>query len=318
MRAPAFLLIALLSRLPAAAEDDDWGAASRVDTAQSPSEPSAAPASPQLPSAVYRQIQLMKIKANGFYRARKFREACGLYGAIARLDTSDAAVRNDLGLCYQKLGFKDSALAYTRAALRIADRSLASQDPDAWSFPDLRARKSAYFNLDKLGGPMHEPKPGQCETWSSFTECPARLHVCAEQGRRAAAGGSLHWDILRAGITRAHALFSYDEVEVPSQIPHPEMRDMEEMSIDGVPESKVRWINRDSSVVLPLGEFLETADSACAAGRRGCGDLEKERIECRVIHFEPCAGVIGVACGIEEEGGKDRILIGEYYLVPGK
>ncbi len=304
MRPLAFLTAFLLASA-VFAEDDDWGAP-------------AVSRSAQLPSAVYRQTQLLKLRANGYYRARKYKEACDLYAAVARLDSGDAAVRNDLGLCFQNLGRKDSALAYTREALRIADRGLADPDTGAWSFANLRARKSAYFNLDKLGGPMHEPKPGQCETWSSIAECPARVHVCAEAGSRSVAGGTLHWDILRAGLTRANALFSYDEVEVPSQVPHPEMRDMEELTIDGVPESKVRWINRDSAVTLPLGEFLETADAGCTGGPAKCGNLEKVRTECRVIHFEPCEGVLGVACGIQEEGGPDRILIGEYYLIPGR
>lgn len=268
-----------------------------------------------LPSAIARQVQLLKLRANGMYRARKYREACDLYAAVADLDTSDAAARNDLGLCHRALGNKDTALAAARAALRIADRSLAAPDTSAWSYPDLRARKTAYFTLDKLGGSMTEPKPGQCETWSAGGACPARLHVCAEQGHRPQGGGTLRWGILRAGLTRAHALFGYDEVEVPSQVPRLEMRDMEELGIDGTPESKIRWLNRDSSVTLPNGEFLETADPDCFPDCHIAGNLEKERVRCRVIHFDPCAGVIGMACAFEEEG-KDRILIGEYYLAP--
>jgi hypothetical protein len=208
---------------------------------------------------------------------------------------------------------RDSALAATREALLLADPSLAAMDPSSWSFPDLRARKSAYFNLDKLGVPMKVPAAGQCETWSSLSACGERLHVCAEAGRRPEGEGTLHWEILRVGLTRERALFNYEEVEIPSLLPYPEMRDMEELAIDGSPESKARWINRDSSATLPLGRMLETADSSCTGN---CGRLERSLSECRVIHFDPCAGAVGVACAQREDGGKDRILIGEYYLIP--
>lgn len=269
-----------------------------------------------IPSADARQAQLLKLRANGLYRARKYKDACDLYAAVVRLDTGDASARNDLGICQRALGHRDSALASTRAALRIADRSLAAPDTSAWSFADLRARKTAYFNLDKLGGPMREPKVGQCETWFAVGDCPARLHVCTEQGYRKVEGGFLKWEIMRAALNRSHALFSYEEVEVPSQVIRPEMRDMEELGIDGTPESMIRWINRDSSITVPLGEYIETADPECFPECNIAGNLEKERIKCRVLNFDPCAGVIGMACAIDEEGGKDRILIGEYYLTP--
>ncbi len=304
----ASCVLMLASMFPPAAINaaERWGA----DPVPPGSFPSVSPA-----SNAGRKLLAVKEKANRLYRGEHYLEAGRLYREISILDTLDAAVRVDLGLCYLKRGIKDSALEASREALRLADRSLRADDTAGWSFPDLRARKSAYFNLDKLGDPMPEPKPGQCQTWSAFSDCRARLHVCAETGNRKAAGGTLHWDILRVGLTRSQALFTYDEVEVPSLLPHPEMRDMEELAIDGAPESRSRWVNRDSSQVLPLGESLESADSACA---KDCGNAEKVRTECRVIHFDPCAGVVGVACGIQEADGKDRIVIGEYYLIPAR
>lgn len=259
------------------------------------------------------KTQTIKEKANQLYRNKRYAEAGQAYLEVSLRDTLDANARINLGLCYLKRGIKDSALEASRDALRIADRSLAGEDVSAWSFPDLRARKSAYFNLDKLGGPMPEPKAGQCEIWSSFTSCRARLHVCAEAGSRKSGDGILHWDVLRVGLTRAKALFSYDEVEAPALVPHPEIRDMEELAIGGEPESKSRWLNRDSSVVLPLGEMLESPDPACAPA---CGNVERVKTECRIIHFDPCAGLVGVACGVEEEDGADRIMLGEFYLIP--
>ena len=160
---------------------------------------------------------------------------------------------------------------------------------------------------------MKQPRPGQCETWSSLSSCGGRYHVCVEDGKRPAGDGLLRWTVLRVGLTRSRALFTYDEVEVPSHVPRPEMRDMEEISIDGMSESRSRWLNRDSSVAIHLGDVLETADPECVGD---CGKLETVRSECRIIHFDPCAGVVGVACGIMEGGGKDRIVIGEFYLIP--
>lgn len=316
MRSPALPLLLLFALGLAPAQDEDWGPPSM--RAGSPSATVAAsPAERRIPSQVVRQTQLLKLRADGLYRARKYREAAGLYAACARLDPEDAAARNDQASCYQKLGLNDSALLCAREALRLAGRSLASRDTAAFSFADLRARKSAYFILDKLGKPMTTPKPGQCESWTAAEgECRARMHVCAERGSRPAPGGTLRWDILRAGVARLNALFTYDEVEVPSQIPRPELRDMEESSIDGLPESGIRWINRDSAATLPLGDFLETADPACTGP--ACGALEKERTECRVLHFDPCAGVIGMACAYQEEGGSDRVVVGEYYILPAR
>lgn len=287
----------------ASGDEDDWGSTS-AEAAREPLSPRISP-----------KALALKEEANRYYRARKYPEACRIYREASLLDSNDAGLRNDLGICFQKSGKKDSALASTREALRLADRSLASDSLANWSFADLRARKTAYFNLDKLGGPMPEPRPGQCETWSSFSTCQGRLHVCVEAGSRPTEGGTVHWQVMRAGLTRSRALFSYEEVEAPALVPRPEMRDMEELSIDGEAESRSRWVNRDSSAVLPLGEVLETVDPGCAGN---CGKLEQVRSECRIIHFDPCAGVLGVACGIQEDEGKDRIVIGEFYLIPAR
>ncbi|GEM_PF-3255111 len=317
------LAFSVLAPMAVRADDDDWGtmppdarvSATPASSAQAGSPSTSPLQSAPLPSKVAHKVQALKEQANKFYRARKYANACAIYREASLLDSSDAGLRNDLGICFQNLGRKDSALQFTRDALRLADRSLAEPTEEEWSFPDMRSRKTSYFNLDRLGGPMTPPRPGQCETWSAMSTCKGRFHVCVEDGSRPAEGGTLRWNVLRVGLTRARALFSYDEVEVPSHVPRPEMRDMEEMSIEGIPESKSRWINRDSSVVIPLGELLETKDSACV---KNCGNLERDQSECRIIHFDPCAGVVGVACGIQEADGKDRIVIGEFYLIPAK
>lgn len=305
---PFLLLMIAIPAFPD--EDDDWGAPTPVPAA-------SGPAIRAVPSGTLRRIQLLKVRANGLYRARQYPEACRVYAECARLDPGDASARIDLAGCYQKLGRKDSAVALAREALRLADARLAASDTVSWSFPDLSVRKNAYFILDKSGIPMSTPKAGQCETWTAADgACRARLHVCAERGSRPAAGGTLRWDVLRAGVSRLRALFAYEEVEAAAQVPHPELRDMEAVSIDGISESESRWVNRDSSATLPLGEFLETADPACSGS--SCGSLEKEVAGCRILHFDPCAGVIGMACADQEEGGPDRIVVGEWYLVPAR
>jgi hypothetical protein len=308
-----FLAALLFAGIPGLAhgDEDEWGAPAPAIEAQ------AAPIFyvPPLPAEVSRKVQALKEQGNKSYRAKKYADACRYYRQATLLDSNDAGLLNDLGICFQNLGQRDSALHSTRQALRLADRSLASGSDYDWSFPDLRARKTAYFNLDRLGGPMKEPRPGQCETWSSLSSCGGRYHVCVEEGNRPAGNGLLRWNVLRVGLTRSRALFTFDEVEVPSHVPRPEMRDMEEISIDGMSESRSRWLNRDSSVVIHLGDVLETADPACVGN---CGKLERVQSECRIIHFDPCAGVVGVACGIMEGEGKDRIVIGEFYLTPSR
>jgi len=312
----ATLVLLLTLALPAfPADEDDWGVLSRA--APAPSIPPSAPAKRKVSSEIARRIQLLKLRANGLYRAREYRQAIDLYAGCARLDPGDAEARNDLAAGYQKLGLMDSALGCAREALRLADAGLAAGDTLAWSFPDLGARKNAYFLLDKLGAPMSAPKPGQCETWTaSEGECRSRLRVCSERGGRPAPGGRLHWDILRASVFPLKSLFAYEEVESASQIPRPELRDMEAASIDGIPESRSLWLNRDSAATVPLGEYLERADSACSGP--ACGGLGKEMSECRILHFDACAGVIGMACAYQEDGGPDRIVIGEVYFLPAR
>lgn len=259
-------------------------------------------------------IRKLKAAAGTLYRGKRYEEAGRLYQEAAALDTLDAAIRNDLAHCFLKRGMKDSAFAATREALGLADRGLSFWDTAAWSTRDLRTRKSAYFNLDRLGKPMIAPLEGECESWTA-SQCGGRLHVCLQSGRRSIPGGILHWDVLRLGVTRARAQFTSEESETTASAPRPEMRDMEEMSVEGLPESRMRWVNRDSAATLTLEERVETSDPGCPGD---CGGPEKVRTECRVVHFDPCAGVVGVACTLEGEGGSDRIQIGEYYLVPVK
>src|SRR5690349_2179398 len=110
----AFLI---LCALPAsAADEDDWGAPPPAPPA---SERASGPVRREVPSETARRIQLLKVRANGLYRARKYRDAAELYAACARLDPGDASVRNDLAGCYQKVGRKDSAVAFAREALRL-------------------------------------------------------------------------------------------------------------------------------------------------------------------------------------------------------
>jgi hypothetical protein len=40
--------------------------------------------------------------------------------------------------------------------------------------------------------------------------------------------------------------------------------------------------------------------------------------ECRILHFDPCTGVVGIACAIDQGGDGDQIVIGEYYLYPAR
>jgi hypothetical protein len=164
---------------------------------------------------------------------------------------------------------------------------------------------------------MSAPKPGQCETWTaSEGDCRSRIRVCSERGGRPAPGGTLRWDVLRASVFPFKALFAYEEIESASLVPRPELRDMEGSSIDGVSEGYSRWVNRDSAATIPLGEFVERSDPACAGP--ACGGLEKELIECRILHFDACAGVIGMACAYQEEDGHDHIEIGEGYFLPAR
>jgi len=262
-----------------------------------------------------RKVLKLKAEANALYRQKKFADACALYREVADLDTLDAPARTDLGLCLQNLGKKDSAVQVNRDALRLAGRSLRGLADSDWSNPDLRARKSAYFNLDKLGGPMWEPDSGHCETWASLATCAHPFYVCADVGRKRTSAGMVHWSVIRVGLTRARAGFSEDETETEADLPRPEMRDMEEQGIDGEFEAKVRWVNRDSAATLPMGETLESQAEGCDAG---CKHSEEVQSECRVLDFDPCSGVVGIACAIDEGKNQDRVLVGEYYLIPAR
>jgi hypothetical protein len=162
---------------------------------------------------------------------------------------------------------------------------------------------------------MREPDSGKCETWAAFATCQQAFHACSDVGRKLSPKGMARWSILRLALKRERALFPVEEAETHADMPHPEMRDMEEVNVDGEFESRLKWLNRDSVVTLPMGETLEMSDESCGMG---CKKKEKIMSECRVLHLDPCTGVIGIACAIGPEGSDDQIIIGEYYLIPVK
>ncbi len=262
-----------------------------------------------------RKANRLKVEANQAFRQGHVSEACAKYGQAQALDTSDASIRAALGFCLIKLGKRDSAFQVSREALRLAGLGLESLTDTEWSVKDMIARKSAYFNLDKLGGPMPDPDSGKCETWANLSTCAKAMYVCADVGRQRSRRGVLHWSVLRVGMTPAQANFKPEESQNPGDLPRPELRDMEEQAIDGTYESRVKWLNRDSIATIPMGERLENLD---ATGGTKCQDADGWLSECRILYFDPCTGVIATACGLVGEGESDRILIGEFYLIPAR
>ncbi len=256
--------------------------------------------------------QALKTSANALYREKKYAQACNIYRQITLSDTTDLRTLNDLALCYENMGYRDSAVQLSRAVLKSAGHSLAGSTESEWSNLDLRARKTAYFNLDKLGGPMREPDSGQCETWASFATCSRPFYVCADVGRRKILNGYQHWAILRIALSKVQAIFPVEEAETQADLPRPEMRDMEAQSISGEYENKLKWVNRDSIVTIPLGERRETQNEDCKVD---CQKAETAVSACRILNFDPCSGVIGIACAIDQGSSEDQIVIGEYYLL---
>jgi tetratricopeptide (TPR) repeat protein len=269
----------------------------------------------QASPSVSKKMLALKEKANYFYRLKKYSQACPIYRAIIDLDSLNAKAHIDLGLCLQNLGKKDSALWASREALKISGRSLVRfSDSDQFN-PDLRARKSAYFNLDKLGGPMPEPDSGHCETWANFGICSKAFYACVDVGRLKTEKGTERWSVLRIGIRKDQAIFSMEDAETVADLPRPEIRDMEEMNIYGDFHNRGSWLNRDSVVQIPLGESVELN----AGDDLGSSNPKEKLIsECRVLHFNPCTGLVGMACAIEQAKGKDQIVITEYYLIPAQ
>lgn len=261
-----------------------------------------------------KMLQLRR-EAEELYQAKKYPEACSHYKVIAEFDTNDANVRTELGLCLQKLHHNDSALIVSREALKIASRSLSKLDSKLWLNQDLRARKSAYFNLDKMGDPMHAPDSGQCETWAAFNSCNQSLFVCTDIGHKNTLEGKMHWSVMRVGLTPKLAMFTEVETETQADLPQPEMRDMEATEIDGDFESKKKWINRDSLVTIPLGEVLEIKSGGFSLAKN---PNEQILSECRVLYFDPCSGIVGMACALDQGNNEDQIVIGEYYLIPAR
>ena len=260
-----------------------------------------------------KRILQLRREAEDLYQTKKYPEACSRYREIAEFDTNDANVRTELGLCLQKLHKNDSALLVSRQALKIASRSMITMDSKRWSIPDLRARKSAYFNLDKMGDPMHAPDSGQCETWATYNSCNQSLFVCSDIGHKNTLEGKMHWSVMRVGLTPKLAMFTEVETETQADLPQPEMRDMEATEIDGDFESKKKWINRDSTVTIPLGEVLETKANGYSLAKNS---NEQILSECRVLYFDPCGGFVGMACALDEGKNEDQIIITEYYLIP--
>lgn len=260
-----------------------------------------------------KKILSLRLEAEELYQQKKYPEACLRYQQIADNDSNDANVRTELGLCLQKIHKNDSALIVSREALRLSSKSLIATTLAGWSNPNLRSRKSSYFNLDKMGDPMHEPDSGQCETWATFNSCTQSLFVCTDRGRKNSLEGKVHWTVSRVGLTPQHAMFTEAELETNADLPQPEIRDMEAVDIGGDFEAKKKWLNRDSSITLPLGEVLEKKSTGYSMAKNS---NEQTLSECRVLYFDPCAGIVGMACALVEEGDEDQIVISEYYLIP--
>src|SRR4051812_14832730 len=83
---------AMQSAMPvwASGDEDDWGSTS-AEAAQEP-----------LSSRTSRKVLALKEEANRYYRARKSPEACRIYREASLLDSNDAGLRNDLGICFLK------------------------------------------------------------------------------------------------------------------------------------------------------------------------------------------------------------------------
>lgn len=260
-----------------------------------------------------KKILRIRLEAEELYQQKKYPEACLRYQQIADNDSNDANVRTELGLCLQKIHRNDSALIVSREALRLGSKSLTTNTLSGWSNPDLRTRKSAYFNLDKMGDPMHEPDSGKCEIWATFNSCNQSLFVCTEIGRKNTLEGKVRWSVSRVGLTPQKARFTEAELETFADLPQPEIRDMEAVGIEGHFEAKKRWLNRDSSITLPLGQVLENKPDGYSIGKN---QKEQTLSECRVLYFDPCAGIVGMACALVEEGDEDQVVVSEYYLIP--
>jgi len=91
----------------------------------------------------------LSAQATKLYKAKRYAEACPLFGRVTALQPANGRAWSDFGLCLARWGHEADAIAANRKAIAVgAD--------------DARVRKAAYFNLAKLSNatiPSHVPGP---------------------------------------------------------------------------------------------------------------------------------------------------------------
>jgi hypothetical protein len=222
--------------------------------------------------------------ATKLFRARRVRDACERFERAVTLDPTDGALHADLGLCLEKLGENERAVAENLAAVKLGDD---------------RTRLNSYFNLASLGHGVPLPKPGTCADLDAPAGCSAKLGACgfawsqsfgahmSDSGEAvriwgtAAPGSSAEQfkAVIAAKDEWAAACYGAAHCNEFSFAPAGEP----------VPFFDI-VVSSSLSVSFPL----------CAAEQANCGPLPSHERSCRLVVADGCRGLIGVVC--KEEG----------------
>ncbi|WP_426750158.1 hypothetical protein [Myxococcus sp. Y35] len=260
----------------------------------------------------------LRTRATKLYRAKKLAEACPLFERAAQLAPEHGPTLADLGLCLQKQGRQEQALAVSLRALRV-------------SGADAKTRANVYYNLAAFHDVTpevltleYQPTPrghykairggGPCaDLPSSEPSCGTALQACLSEWQASiesvygedppmfytATGFNMH--VNGAGAREGASVSERrGETDYCPNAPAP---------VDGGAASARKCLYWSSNELL---EDCHYKDSVCDAQRAPW--LENAG-GCKIVYVNPCEGRVAVACQ-GERFAPHKLWVGEVSVTP--
>jgi hypothetical protein len=209
----------------------------------------------------------LSAQATKLYKAKRYAEACPLFGRVTSLEPANGRAWTDLGLCLARRGQGAEAIAANRKAIAV-------------SAVDERVRKAAYFNLAKLSGagiPSHVPGPTEDLLRDLEGPTPRCEVFDAPVGCDRAVWGCVSGESMRVGLDPRTLVRK-----------KPPKVDISEEDVEPV-------IDGDAVLLSPTQQW--------GNGPSGC---EHHHLECHVVWADACNARAAVACEASWVRGPSR------------
>ncbi len=258
-------------------------------------------------------------EATAAFRAKKYAVACPKFEEVTRLEPSGAAWA-DLGLCLQRLGKNDEAIAANHQAIAIGDE---------------KDRLHAYYNLGQLGVRVKVPGDLECAPLAPGPDCRTELHGCTQRWNATAGynGAVLILGLRDLKITpELQKLIDASEQNGPS-LPLPSVNIEEAYTPSCAPRCPLHWSCETSEEVQHRVQRCARKKTASDCEATVCSEAEekpwpalvreKQRInadvdkcfeecsnsayvhECAIVYASACLKRVGVFCDSEDGRKKE-------------